>query len=775
MSMEFFQGLKFLDLICEFLIKSSMILGISLLLVFLLRKKSATIKHFLLSFSLISLLIFPFLSTFNTGWEAKWLPSWRVSQNSYQHVDEKNKNKNPLLHLDHKNKPNQSNDIQQSADGESIHQNNKFVFLKTKDIKIVVGLSLMTLWTAGLIFLLIRILLGLYGAHRLTRQGRRISGAFWQQLLQRFLEAVSIRRKINLLSHAKVKVPLTWGVIKPVVIIPAEARNWNSDQCSSALFHELSHIKRGDFLVKILARLSCALYWFNPLSWVVFRLMKKEQEKACDELVLKAGVRPSTYASNLLSIQKAGQVIWNPQAAVLGAVGKSQLNERLLAILKQRLRPKEVKMRTKILLSFFIVLAVAFIGLARPTQSAASPEKDVSSRDTSLTEIQNPPQAEEGQEKEEKKETKKAEKEKSADEEEKDKKKKIIRVSKDEKAEKVSICIGKDGKERKIIVTGKPFVTVKKGDTEKVLALTISGKDVELIKGEEGHWTLKADKVHLIREDEEKVIKLDKDNVVCITIEEGKEGKNIHIVKCPEIHLKKAIKIHSFYSIRVKSDKGKKKTLYIDPYHKAVALPHLDVSYLLHQKAEHKKLKEKLEKLRERLEKIRELEDEVEKEKAQEEALEDIEEVLEELSKELEDKSEKIKDLDLAIDIDFKGKLKDKIKLGKTIKVHLLPHIEIERGKKIISFVDKDGGVQLIIKSQLDSEKKEEFEEKLEQLKESLPEGYEVESEIDEENNTVTIKITSDKKDDKSKEEVKKLVKEFVDKLKKTEKKTSNA
>jgi len=771
MSMEFFQGLKFLDLICEFLIKSSLILGISLLSVFLIRKKSATMKHFLLSISLISLLIFPFLSTLTTGWETSWLPSWRITQNSSQHADEKNKNKNPLLHLDDKNNTNQANDIQQSDDRESTHQNEKSVFLKTRDIKIIVGLSLMAVWTAGMIFLLIRIFLGLYGAHRLTCQGRRISGSFWQRLLQRFLDAVSIRRKISLLSHEKVKVPLTWGVIRPVVIMPAEARNWNRDQCSSALFHELSHIKRNDFLVKILARLSCALYWFNPLSWFVFRLMRREQEKACDELVLKAGVRPSTYAVNLLSIQKAGQVLWNPQVAVLGAVGKSQLNERLLAVLKQRLKPKEVKMRTKILLSFFIIVAVSFIGLARPSQSAASTETVVVSKDNSLTEIQNPPQAEGVQEEQKKKETKKADKEKSADE--KDKKKKIERVLKDGKPAKVSVCVGKDEKAKKIIITGKPFVFIKEEDPEKGLVLTISGKEVELIKGDKGHWTLKADKVHIINEDEAKVIKLDKDNVVCIAIEKGKDGKCIQIIKSPEIHIKKAIKIPSCYSIGVKIDKGKKKTLYIDPHHNILALPHLNLLPAIPLKSEHEELIKKLKKLQERLKEIKELEDEVEKKEAQEDVLKDIEEVLEELSEELEGKSDKLKDLKLGIKLDRKHMLKDKIKLAKKINVHL-PYIEIERGKKIISFVDKDGGVQLIIKSKLDSERKGEFEEKLKQLKESLPEGYNVESEIDEENNTVTIKITSEKKDDKSKEEVKKLVKKFVDELTKTEKKTSN-
>jgi len=772
MNVEFLQGVKFLDLICEFLIKSSLILAVSLFLVFLLRKKSATIKHFFLSLSLISLLIFPFLSTLTPGWETGWLPSWQSTQDTSFDFDGKDKHKNPLLPLNHQEKTSQASNIQQSHEAEVPPQNKMAVFFIRRDVKIFVGLSLVTIWTAGLIFLLFRIFLGLYGAHRLTRQGKRISGAFWQLLLKRFLDAVSISRKISLISHQTVKVPLTWGVIKPVVILPADAKNWSRDQCSSALFHELSHIKRGDFLVKILARFSCALYWFNPLSWFVFKLMRKEQEKACDELVLKAGVRPSTYAANLLSIQKAGRIQWNPQAAVLGAVGKSYLNERLLAILKQRLKPKEVKMRTKILLSFFIIVAVALIGLARPSQSVASTGAVMSGSDNSVAEIQNLHQPEGIQEEPERKEIEKAEEEKSADE--KAEKKDKDETLKDEKPAKVSIWIDKDEKERKIIVTGKPFVFVKKGDSEKGLVLTISGKDVELIKSEEGHWTLKADKVHVINEDEAKVIKLDKDKVFTITIEKGEDGKTIHILQGPEVHLKKGINIAPPYSIGVKIDKGKKKALYIDPLHEAVSLPHVHVFTSICLKSEHEKLKEKLEKVRERLKEIKELEDEAEKEKAQENILKDVEEVLEELSEELEKKTDTIKDLHLKLDKDIELKLKDEFKFAKKI-IAYHPIIKIEEDKKIIGFVDREGGHQLIIKDKLDSDNKAEYEEKLKQLKESLPEGYKVESEIDEENNTITIKITSEKKDDKSREEVKKILKEFVDKLKKAEKETSNA
>ncbi|MDH5743454.1 MAG: M56 family metallopeptidase [Candidatus Aminicenantes bacterium] len=765
MSMESLLGLKYLYLICEFMIKSSLVLGGSLLLFFLFRKKSASMRHFLLSFSLISLLLLPFLSTFITGWETRLLPSWQTGENSSFDINEGNQNKDSLHPLSQKDTAVQANGTALSGLENTKHQDKKTVSQKTIDKRTILGLSLITIWTAGLGFLLIRIFLGLYGAHRLTRQGKQISGPFWQLLLQRFLNAISIRRKISLLCHDQVRVPLTWGVFKPVVIMPAEAENWNRDECSSALFHELSHVKRSDFLFKILARFSCALYWFNPLSWFVFRLMRKEQEKACDELVLQAGVKPSTYAANLLSIQRAGQIQWNPPSTVLGAVGKSQLNERLMAILKQQLKPKEVKMKTKILLSVFVMAAITFIGLARPAQSAASNTAIFLDNAELMTEIQNSTQAESVQEEQEKKKTEKAEKKEPT--EKQDKKSEITWILKDGKKVHISLLVDKDEKGNKIIVTGKPVIIVKEGHPEKGIVLSISGKDLVLKKCEEGHWTLKTDKLHLINEDEDKVIKLDEDTEFTITIEKGKDDKKIHIIKAPEIHIKKAVKVPMSYAIHIE---GGKKTLKIDPHGFVCAVPLLDIHPLLHLKTEHKKMREKLEELRDKLKKIKELKGEVEKDEAREEALRAVEEVLEELREELEKKPKELEDLHIKINPDLKYKLATKFKNLKTFKDNFVC-VQVEGDKKIIGVVDKDGGFQIIIKNQLDSENKAKYEEILKKLKEELPEDYEAESEIDEEENTITIKITTEKKDEKSKIEVKELVKKIVDELKKMEKK----
>jgi len=161
-----------------------------------------------------------------------------------------------------------------------------------------------------------------------------MKGYPWQQLFRLFFKRMALKRNVRLVQNKRVAVPMTWGVLKPVILMPPESSQWPMDQCSSVLFHELSHVKRWDFPVNLLARISCALYWFNPLAWMVFKRLRTEQEKACDEMVLKAGIKPSTYASSLLLLKQAvhkGRPLPSP---ALGMAGGSEFSERLTAIQK---------------------------------------------------------------------------------------------------------------------------------------------------------------------------------------------------------------------------------------------------------------------------------------------------------------------------------------------------------------------------------------------------------------------------------------------------------
>ncbi len=413
----------------------------------------------------------------------------------------------------------------------------------------------------------------------------------------------------------------------------------------------------------------------------------------------------------------------------------------------------------------------------------------------------------EKQKKQEKKKTKKVDKKESK--EKQDSKKKVTCVSKDGKSAHINIWISKDAKTEKIHLEGKPFIYLKKHFPEKDTVFSISGKDVELIKGEEGHWTLQADKIDIFKDKGVNVIKLDKGNYICIETEKGKEGKNIYVINSGELHLKKHIKSPLSHTIHIQSEKGEKKKLHIDPTVDVhvdthiemlpVVKPHVyvhvdtleDVLPVLRLKTEQKELREKIKKLDEKLKRIKELKDKAEKDKAREEALKDIEGVLKDMIEELEKKPEKLKDLkfrikaDVGHDVDVgvkirdiqadkikRGILLDKLELGEKIEGDIA-FINVLGDKKIICVVDKDGSIQMIIKGKLDHESKGKYEKILKKIKQDLPEGYKAKSEIDEKGNTITITITTGKKDDKSKKDVKKLVKEMADELSKILKKTS--
>ncbi len=375
-----------LGLLVEALIKSTALLSVGLLLAGLFRKKSAALRHFILSVSVIGLLFLPALSLLPSGWGIGLLPAGFPSSRPAVNHPQSNRLMSDVRRATQKPGVVLKDDPAKTSRGLTEGSSNNTaaggsllfssgLFSAPRLAGAVVG----GLWIIGVAFMLARLAVGLAGASRLSREGAPLDSPSWQNILRRFLAAVSLKRQVRLKSHLNVAIPLTWGIMKPVVLMPADADVWSDEERSSALFHELSHIKRVDFLVMMLVRVSLALYWFNPLSRLAVRRLKKEQEKACDELVLRTGIKPSIYAATLLALTRSTAVRWSPSLALLGLFGMpagSPLNERLETILGNNHRFKEIRMKTKLALSMVIIGAVALIGMARPAAIAANPQSD---------------------------------------------------------------------------------------------------------------------------------------------------------------------------------------------------------------------------------------------------------------------------------------------------------------------------------------------------------------------------------------------------------------
>ena len=127
-------------------------------------------------------------------------------------------------------------------------------------------------------------------------------------------------------------MPMTWGVLRPRILLPQEAVSWPTPRLQAVLRHEVAHIQRGDFAANLLVRLVCALYWFNPLVWLAARQLRLEQEQACDDHVLQSGADAGGYAEELLRVA-TGATVLRVETVGVSMARTSILEQRLRAIL----------------------------------------------------------------------------------------------------------------------------------------------------------------------------------------------------------------------------------------------------------------------------------------------------------------------------------------------------------------------------------------------------------------------------------------------------------
>jgi HEAT repeat protein/beta-lactamase regulating signal transducer with metallopeptidase domain len=196
--------------------------------------------------------------------------------------------------------------------------------------------ALLALWAVGAGAVLVRLATGLLGVQWLSRHTERVTDAPWLPLARTLASGLGLSPRITFLRSGRAAMPMAWGILRPAVLMPSDADAWPSDRLRIVLLHELAHVKRRDCLTHMLAQLTCALYWFNPLAWVAARHLRTERERACDDLVLAAGTPGPDYADQLLEIarvMRAGRFPAVFAGASLAMAQRSQLEGRLMAIL----------------------------------------------------------------------------------------------------------------------------------------------------------------------------------------------------------------------------------------------------------------------------------------------------------------------------------------------------------------------------------------------------------------------------------------------------------
>lgn len=165
-----------------------------------------------------------------------------------------------------------------------------------------------------------------------------ISDVRWLEALEDLRRRLGVRRTVQLLEHPHVRFVGTWGVWRPRIIVPAAAREWSERRVRAVLAHELAHVVRADWPVQVLAEAARAIYWFNPVFWLVAASLRKESEHAADNVVLELGADRVDYARELLEVSRLLDGAGRDHAPILAVTQPSFLETRLVAVLDPRLK-----------------------------------------------------------------------------------------------------------------------------------------------------------------------------------------------------------------------------------------------------------------------------------------------------------------------------------------------------------------------------------------------------------------------------------------------------
>lgn len=151
---------------------------------------------------------------------------------------------------------------------------------------------------------------------------------------RRWLQSHPLRRTIAIRQSGRISSPLTFGVLRPVILMPKKTDWTDETALRYVLEHEFVHIQRFDVLSKLLLIAAVCVHWFNPLVWVMYVLANRDLELSCDETVLRrfGGDVRAAYARVLIRMEAARGGF----APLCNHFGKNAIEERITAIMKTK-------------------------------------------------------------------------------------------------------------------------------------------------------------------------------------------------------------------------------------------------------------------------------------------------------------------------------------------------------------------------------------------------------------------------------------------------------
>src|SRR5262245_61676114 len=258
-----------MTLLLDVTAKVSVVLFVALTIALLLGKSSAAVRHRVLAVGLLVAAVTPVIAII--------APSWHSTQSEIvpAPIDLPVESSTPSTVID--------------VRAESVAS------YRFEDLRFV--------WFGGFVVGLISLLVGTARLALVTAASRPLHSEIWNTLAASIVAEYGWRRDICLLQSRNPSMLATWGVFSSKVILPTGASEWTRERAEVVLSHELAHVRRHDWFVQVISELVRAVFWFNPLVWLLRARLHIESEYACADAALMRGIDSADYASHLLDLR----------------------------------------------------------------------------------------------------------------------------------------------------------------------------------------------------------------------------------------------------------------------------------------------------------------------------------------------------------------------------------------------------------------------------------------------------------------------------------------
>ena len=305
-------------------IKATLLLGLTAGIAYALRPRSASVRHQVWALGIVSSLALPLLTLLLPSWHSSTLSKAASLLGPPRAVAERNTLQGlPSMMVD-------------AVAGSPV---------SGQLVKLI-----LLLWALGALFITLKLLGGLARLAWVSTRSRVVDKDDWTQSVLAVCRSLGLARPVRVLQSADVTaMPMTWGIVRPRILVPAGAMEWSADRRRAVLSHELAHIARHDWLVQICAELARSLYWFHPLVWFATASLRNESERACDDAVLNGGIDASDYANQLLDLARTLKSAHRGWSAALAIARPTNLERRFIAMLNPTLNRGGLSPGTRLL------------------------------------------------------------------------------------------------------------------------------------------------------------------------------------------------------------------------------------------------------------------------------------------------------------------------------------------------------------------------------------------------------------------------------------------